>query len=90
MVRDFLGYGQQPPNPQWPNDARLAVSLVVNVEEGAELSVSLGDERNEAVYEIVEEVEGVADPAKDTHFEYGSAATGASWTNSTATASRRR
>ncbi len=72
MVRDFLGYGQQPPNPQWPNDARLAVSLVVNVEEGAELSVSLGDERNEAVYEIVEEVEGVADPAKDTHFEYGS------------------
>ena len=74
MNRDFLGYGQRPPHPEWPGDARLAVSLVVNVEEGAELSISLGDERNEAVYEIVEEVEHVPDPAKDTHFEYGSRA----------------
>ncbi|MDF1790974.1 MAG: polysaccharide deacetylase family protein [Thalassobaculaceae bacterium] len=72
--RDFRGYGGTPPHPHWPEDARLAVSFVVNVEEGAELSVSLGDERNEAVYEIVEEVVGVPDPAKDTHFDYGTRA----------------
>lgn len=74
MERDFLGRGQRPPHPEWPNGARLAVSFVVNVEEGAELSVSLGDERNESVYDIVEEVVGAPDPAKDTHFEYGSRA----------------
>ena len=74
MQRDFLGAGGRPPHPSWPNDARLAVSFVVNVEEGAELSISLGDERNEAVYDIVEEVLDAPDPAKDTHFEYGSRA----------------
>jgi len=74
MSRDFLGYGARPPHPEWPGGAKLAVSLVVNVEEGAELSVSLGDERNEATYDIVEEVVGAPDPAKDTHFEYGARA----------------
>lgn len=70
-ARDFEGYGAQRPDPHWPADARLAVSVVVNVEEGAELSVSLGDERNEATYEITEEVEGQIDHCKDTHFDYG-------------------
>lgn len=71
VARDLFGYGDRRPDPQWPNNARLAVSIVVNVEEGAELSVSLGDERNEAVYDIVEEVAGAPDPCKDTHFDYG-------------------
>ncbi len=30
----------------------VAASVVVNVEEGAERSLSAGDERNESVYEI--------------------------------------
>ena len=47
--RDFLGYGNKPPPVRWPNDARVAVSLVVNIEEGAELNISAGDERNESV-----------------------------------------
>jgi hypothetical protein len=25
-ARDFLGYGAQPPEPKWPNFARLALS----------------------------------------------------------------
>jgi allantoinase len=70
-MRDLLGYGTKRPDPNWPEGARLAVSVVVNVEEGAELSLSLGDERNEGVYEVVEEVEGVVDQCKDTHFDYG-------------------
>jgi allantoinase len=69
--RDFLGYGAHPPDPRWPNGARVAVSFVVNVEEGAELSIADGDERNEAVYEVADEVPDVPDPCRDTHFEYG-------------------
>ncbi|MFO1147447.1 MAG: polysaccharide deacetylase family protein [Alsobacter sp.] len=59
------------PRLRWPNGARLAVSVVVNIEEGAELSLSAGDERNEAVYEVVEEVAGSPDLCMESHFEYG-------------------
>lgn len=69
--RDFLGYGGNPPHVTWPGGARLAVSLVLNVEEGAELSVSAGDERNEAAYEITHEVTGSPDLCMESHFEYG-------------------
>jgi allantoinase len=68
--RDFKGYGGNPPDPKWPGGARVAVSLVVNVEGGAELSLADGDERNESLYEIVEEVEGVPNHCLASHFEY--------------------
>ena len=35
--RDLVGYGATPPRVQWPNDARIAISLVVNYEEGSEV-----------------------------------------------------
>lgn len=69
--RDFKGYFGAEPAPEWPQDARLAVSIVVNVEEGAELSIADGDERNESTYEIREEVVGHPDPCMETHFTYG-------------------
>ena len=72
--RDLAGYGRNPPDPRWPDGARLALSFVVNVEEGAELSLTSGDERNESVYEIREEVVGRPDPCMETHFAYGSRA----------------
>ena len=72
--RDFRGYGGHPPPVRWPNDARLAVSLVVNVEEGAELSLGMGDEANEFVYEAIERVEGVRDLCMESHYEYGTRA----------------
>jgi peptidoglycan/xylan/chitin deacetylase (PgdA/CDA1 family) len=72
--RDFFGYGSQPPRADWPGDARVAVSLVLNVEEGAELSIADGDERNEKVYEVVDEVEGIPDPCLESHFGYGTRA----------------
>jgi hypothetical protein len=50
--RDLLGYAGSPPHPHWPGGARVAVSIVVNFEEGAEFSVTDGDTENEAVYEI--------------------------------------
>ncbi len=70
--RDLAGHGPTPPRFGWPGDARLALSFVVNVEEGAELSLGSGDERNEATYEAREEVEGHPDPCMESHFAYGS------------------
>ena len=55
--RDFAGYRGSPPPIRWPHGRQLAVSIVVNVEEGAELSVGMGDESNEFIYEAVERVE---------------------------------
>ena len=69
--RDFKGYFGAEPPPDWPGGARLAVSFVVNVEEGAELSIGDGDPRNEFTYEIREEVEGAPDLCMETHFAYG-------------------
>ena len=68
--RDFVGYRGKPPNPHWPDGARVAVSLVVNFEEGAEFSVSDGDAGNEAIYEVDHKLDG-PDPCIDSHFEYG-------------------
>jgi len=41
--RDMLGYGGTPPDPQWPNGARIAVQFVVNYEEGGENNILHGD-----------------------------------------------
>src|ERR1700730_7212829 len=72
-TRDLLGYAGSPPDPRCPGGARVAVSIVVNFEEGAEFSVTDGDPENEAVYEIEQRLAGRSDPAIDSHFEYGSA-----------------
>ncbi|QHQ34370.1 polysaccharide deacetylase family protein [Algicella marina] len=69
--RDLRGYQSSAPPPPWPDSARLAVSVVVNVEEGAELSVADGDMRNESIYEAREEVIGAPDPCLESHFAYG-------------------
>ncbi len=72
-MRDFEGYRNQPPAVCWPQGARVAVSFVLNFEEGAELSVADGDARNEAVYEAIDPLPG-RDPCIDSHFEYGTRA----------------
>ncbi len=45
--RDLLGYADCPPDPQWPDRARIAVNFVLNYEEGGERSVLHGDETSE-------------------------------------------
>ena len=74
--RDLVGYGGAPPDPRWPGGARVAVSFVLNVEEGAERSVEWGDPASETfLSEIVN-----AQPFPDRHmsmeslYEYGSRA----------------
>jgi allantoinase len=69
--RNLIGYLDGYPPVAWPGDARLAVFFVVNVEEGAELSIADGDERNESVYEAREEVVGAPDLCMESHYAYG-------------------
>ncbi len=46
--RNFTGYGGQPPKVQWPNNCRLAISFVLNYEEGAEACRLDGDPSSES------------------------------------------
>ena len=46
--RDFRGHGPNPPNAQWPGGARIAISLVLNYEEGGENNILHGDAQSEA------------------------------------------
>jgi hypothetical protein len=73
--RDLVGYAGAPPDPRWPGAARVAVSFVINFEEGAEFSVSEGDERNEGIYEVDHRLAG-PDPCIESHFEPAAARRG--------------
>ncbi len=72
--RDFFGYGGQPPNVRWPEDKNLAVSFVLNIEEGAEFSINAGDPYNEDTHEVRNRIENVPDLCMESHFEYGARA----------------
>jgi peptidoglycan/xylan/chitin deacetylase (PgdA/CDA1 family) len=72
--RDLLGYAGKWPDPQWPEGARVAVSFVVNFEEGSEATVAHGDKHNEAVYEVTDQVVGAPDRCIESHYEYGTKA----------------
>src|SRR6218665_2105194 len=74
--RDFIVYGRQRPPVRWPGSARVALSFVVNFEEGAEFSIADGEDRNEAIYEVIDR-QTVPDRCIDSHFEYGTRV--ASW-----------
>ncbi|WRH63518.1 MAG: allantoinase PuuE [Fuscovulum sp.] len=46
--RDFRGHGPNPPDAKWPNGAKIAISLVLNYEEGGENNILHGDAQSEA------------------------------------------
>ena len=46
QVRDVVGYGGTPPNPKWPRNAKAALSLVLNYEEGGENCLLHGDSKS--------------------------------------------
>ncbi|TLP39549.1 allantoinase PuuE [Arcobacter arenosus] len=45
--RDLIGYSNEPINPKWPNNAKIALQFVLNYEEGAENCILHGDEASE-------------------------------------------
>jgi putative urate catabolism protein len=72
--RDLIGYGGRPPAASWPGGAQIAVSVVLNYEEGGEASVLHGDSHSESV---LTDVGGDALPDArnlnvESTFEYGS------------------
>ena len=74
-ARDFVGYGRSPPDPRWPSGARLALVIVLNVEEGAEHSIPDGDGESELALTdaIAGEVpRGTRDLVAESLWEYGS------------------
>ncbi|MCA3565514.1 MAG: polysaccharide deacetylase family protein [Methylocystis sp.] len=72
MSVDLTGYGGQWPDLHWPNGARLAVSVVVNFEEGAEQQVGYGDAVSERMGEVISVVEpGRRDRGQEQIFAYG-------------------
>jgi len=71
--RDFVGYGKNRPQADWPEGARLALQFVVNYEEGAEYAIPDGDPGSErGLLETVSAVpDGVRDLAAESLYEYG-------------------
>ncbi len=73
--RDLVGYGGRAPHPHWPAEARIAVSLVLNYEEGAEACVLHGDAHSESVLTDLGSVAPLAGARElnvESNFEYGS------------------
>ncbi|MGD8169907.1 polysaccharide deacetylase family protein [Herbiconiux sp. P16] len=73
--RDLVGYGATAPQGEWPGGARVALNVVVNVEEGSERSWAAGDFVNEGLAEVPRAI----DPAYrnlgvESVYEYGSRA----------------
>ena len=72
--RDMVGYGSKDKKIKWPNNAKIAVQIVLNYEEGAENCVLNGDKNSEI---FLSEIIG-AQPVKGRHinmeslYEYGS------------------
>ena len=67
----LMGYGGRWPDVTWPNGARVAVSLVVNYEEGAEYSAS-SDASGERAGEVNSSLPpGMPDLAMEQMFAYG-------------------
>jgi allantoinase len=73
--RDLIGYASQPPDPRWPGEARIAVSLVLNYEEGGEACVLHGDAHSESVLTdlgATEALPGARNLNVESIYEYGS------------------
>jgi len=75
-ARDFVGYGRDVPEARWPGDARVAINLVMNWEEGSELSFWFGDEANPQGLSESSASTGpaVRDLGAESVYEYGSRA----------------
>lgn len=75
--RDLIGYGANPPDPHWPNGARIAVQFVLNYEEGGENSILHGDAGSEAFLSDMVGApshQGERSLAMESLYEYGSRA----------------
>lgn len=72
--RDLIGYGEFPPDPQWPGGGVIAVNFNLNVEGGGEATLANGDQCSEGMLNDigVPAVGGRRVPLVESVFEYGS------------------
>lgn len=72
--RDLIGYADNPPEVRWPGGARIAVSIVLNYEEGGENCILHGDSHSEAILTDVggEPLPNARNLNVESNFEYGS------------------
>src|ERR1700739_4913202 len=70
--RELVGYGEHPPLIRWQGEAKVAVQIVVNYEEGSEKTFPMGDNVNDILYELPFALEGQRDLAVESMYEYGS------------------
>lgn len=73
-LRDFRGYGANPPDPAWPHNAAVALNFVMNFEEGSEYSIVDADSHTEgALLEVPQSrvPRGQRDLAAESMYEYG-------------------
>lgn len=71
--RDLVGFGGKPPRGNWPNGTRLAVSIVINYEEGSERNRAMGDDEQETMTEWgnYPMPPGIRNLAMESMYEYG-------------------
>ncbi|HEX6869888.1 MAG TPA: polysaccharide deacetylase family protein [Micromonosporaceae bacterium] len=74
--RDYVGYGGTPPPIRWPGGAAVAVSLVLNIEDGAERATARGDHTDDLGAHWVRHqvVAGQRNLTLESAFDYGSRA----------------
>jgi peptidoglycan/xylan/chitin deacetylase (PgdA/CDA1 family) len=71
--RDLVGYGRRPPKVVWPDEAKVAVNLVINYEEGSEAYERLGDAKTDGLAELNWSLpKEFRDFAMEAVYEYGS------------------
>jgi putative urate catabolism protein len=73
--RDLVGYGAKPPDPKWPDGARLALNFVINYEEGSEANILDGETSTETGLtegSTAQFPAGARNLAAESMFEYGS------------------
>jgi hypothetical protein len=63
--RDLLGYGPGGPSPKWPRKAKVALSFVINYEEGGESCLLHGDSVSEKLLSDI-----VGAPAYGMHYQF--------------------
>ncbi|MFD4441363.1 allantoinase PuuE [Nocardia sp. NPDC058519] len=75
-IRDFVGYGPNPPDPQWPDDAHIAVQFVLNYEEGGENNVLDGSPHSETFLSEMTPADAFPNRhmSMESLYEYGSRA----------------
>lgn len=72
--RDLIGYGEEGLDCQWPDNKKVAISFVLNYEEGGERSLGLGDEFSE--FSLATPSKPAPGPGRaydvETEYDYGS------------------